>query len=190
MKQPNPAVKWGLIGAIILVAFGIGIQLMVISSLRKGAENPTNFSFLKLFGVQIISFLLIGGVFIFCIIRSMKDHRKLNTDYTYNSLVKQGLLATLIITVVSSLFSYLYGYVIAPESRQEVTDLMKRIFDGSTQLSDEQKEKALSQLENQNPVRQMITSFAITLVVGLITSLISASVLKKKYDINNPNQMR
>jgi O-antigen/teichoic acid export membrane protein len=190
MKQTNPAVKYGMMGAIILVVLGIGMQLMLLSSLRKGAENPAGFSFLKLAGVQIISFLLIAGVFIFCIVRSMKDYRKLNSDYTYNSLVKQGLLATLIITVVSSLFSYLYGYVIAPESREEITDLMKRIFEGAPSMTDAQREKALSQLENQNPVRQMITGFAITLVLGLVTSLISASVLKKKYDINNPNHIR
>lgn len=190
MNQTNPAVKYGMIGAIILVVFGVGIQLILLNSLRKGAENPASFSLLKLAGVQIISFLLIAGVYIFCIIRSMKDYRKLNPDYTYNSLVKQGLLATLIITVVSSLFSYLYGYLIAPESREEITDLMKRIFEGIPSMSDSQREKALSQLENQNPVRQMITGFAITLVLGLVTSLISASVLKKKYDLNSPNQMR
>jgi len=36
----------------------------------------------------------------------------------------------------------------------------------------------------------MITGLAITLLFGMIISLISASILKKKYDINNPNQMR
>lgn len=190
MKQTNPAVKYGMIGGIILVVFGIVMQFVLLNSLRKGAEDPVNFNMLKLFGVQIISFLLIAGIYIFCIIRSMKDYRKLNPDYTYNSLVKQGLLATLIVAVVSTLFTILYGYVIAPESREEITDLLKRIFEGIPSMTDSQREKALSQLEKQNPVRQMITGFAITLVLGLVTSLISASVLKKKYDINSPNQMR
>jgi ABC-type antimicrobial peptide transport system permease subunit len=119
----------------------------------------------------------------------MKDYRKLNPDYTYNNLVKQGLLATLIIAVVSSLFSYLYGFVIAPESREESLELLRRIYE-SIEMPEAQREKAMSQFENQKPVRQMITGFAITLVLGLVTSLISASVLKKKYDLNNPNQMR
>ena len=189
MKQTNPAVKYGMIGAVILVVFGIGVQLMLLSTMRKAAENPAAFSPMKFLGFSILSLLLIAGVYIFCIVRSMKDYRKLNPDYTYNNLVKQGLLATLIIAVVSSLCSYLYGYVIAPETRQEVIDLTKRIYEGMA-ISDEQKERAISQLEKQNPVRQMITGLAITLVLGLITSLISASVLKKKYDINNPNQMR
>jgi hypothetical protein len=189
MKQTNPAIKYGMIGGIILVILGIGMQLMLLSSLRKGAENPATFSPVKFLGFSILSLLLIAGIYIFCIIRSMKDYRKLNPDYTYNNLVKQGLLATLIIAVVSTLCSYLYGYVVAPESRQEALELTKRIYEGIS-ISDEQREKVMSQLENQNPVRQMITGFAITLVLGLITSLISASVLKKKYDINNPNQMR
>ena len=189
MNQTNPAVKYGMIGAIILVVFGIVMQLMLLSSLRKGVDNPAGFSPMKFLGFSILSLLLIAGVYIFCIIRSMKDYRKLNPDYTYNNLVKQGLLATLIIAVVSSLFSYLYGYVIVPESRQEAMELTKRIYE-SIEMPDSQREKVMSQLENQNPVRQMITGFAITLVLGLVTSLISASVLKKKYDINNPNQMR
>ena len=189
MTQTNPAVKFGMIGAIILVICGIAMQLLLLSTLRKGAENPAAFSPMKFAGYSILSLLLIAGVYIFCIIRCMKDYRKLNPDYTYNNLVKQGLLATLIIAVVSSLFSYLYGFVIAPEAREEGLELSKRIYE-SIEMPEAQREKIMSQLENQNPVRQMITGFAITLVLGLVTSLISASVLKKKYDLNSPNQMR
>ena len=57
-------------------------------------------------------------------------------------------------------------------------------------MSEEQRQKMMEQLENQNPVRQVITGIAITLIFGMLTSLISASFLKKKYDFNNPNQMR
>lgn len=189
MNQTNPAVKYGLIGAVILVVFGVAMQFMMLNTMKSAAENPGQFSPLKLLGFGLISIILIAGVYIFCIVKSMKDYRKLDPDYTYNNLVKQGLLATLVIAVVSSLFSYLYGYVIAPESREQVIELSKRVYEGMS-IPDGQKEKMVAQLENQNPVRQAITGFAITLVLGLITSLISASVLKKKYDINSPNQMR
>ena len=189
MKQTNPAVKYGLIGAIILVVFGLAMQYMILGTMKKAAENPGQFSPMKLLGFGILSIILIAGVYIFCIVKSMKDYRKLNPDYTYNSLVKQGLLATLIIAVVSSLFSYLYSYVIAPESREQIMEISKRVYEGMD-LPDDQKEKMIAQVENQDPVRQAITGIAITLCLGLITSLISASVLKKKYNLNDPNQMR
>lgn len=190
MNQTNPAVKYGLIGAIILVVFGIAMQFIILDGLKKAAENPAQFSTMKVIGFSFLTLLLIAGVYIICIVKSMKDYRKLNTDYTYNDLVKQGLLATLLIAVVSSLFSYLYGYIIAPESREQTIELTKRIYENMSGISDEQREKMMEQLENQNPIRQAITGLAITLGLGLITSLISASVLKKKYNLNDPNQMR
>jgi len=189
MNQTNPAVKYGLIGAIILVVFGVAMQFMLLSTMKTAAENPGQFSPMKLLGFGLLSIILIGGVYIFCIIKSMKDYRKINTDYTYSKLVQQGLLVTLIIAVISSLFSYLYSYVIAPESREQVMEISKRVYEGMN-IPDDQKEKMIAQVENQDPVRQAITGLAITLVLGLITSLISASVLKKKYNLNDPNQMR
>jgi hypothetical protein len=79
--------------------------------------------------------------------------------------------------------------VIAPESREQVMELTKRVYEGMN-IPDNQKEKMMSQIENQNPLRQAITGLAITLILGLITSLISASILRKKYNLNDPNQMR
>jgi uncharacterized protein YacL len=189
MNQVNPAVKYGMIGAIILVILGIVMQMIILNSMKSAAENPVQFSPMKILGFSLLSLLLIGGVYIFCIIKSMKDYRKFYSEYTYNNLVKQGLLATLIIAVVSSFFSYLYGYVLASESREQIIELTKRIYEG-IDMSNDQRDKAISQLENANPIRQAITGLGITLLLGLITSLISASVLKRKYDINNPNLMR
>ena len=190
MKQTNPAVKYGLIGAILLVVFGLAMQYLILNTMKKAAENPGSFSPMKFAGFGILMILLVGGVYVFCIVKSMKDYRKLNPDYTYNSLVKQGLLATLILAVVSGLVSYLYGYVIAPESREEALELTKRVYEGMSNITDEQRDKMMEQLENQNPVKQAITGLAIPLCFGLVTSLISASVLKKKYNLNDPNQMR
>jgi hypothetical protein len=189
MNQTNPAVKYGIIGAIILVAFGILMQFIILSTMKSAVNNPAQFSPMKILGFSLLSLLLIAGVYIVCIIKSMRDYRKLNPHYTYNNLVKQGLLATLIIAIVSSFFSYLYGYVIAPESREQVMELTKRVYEGMN-IPDNQKEKMMSQIENQNPLRQAITGLAITLILGLITSLISASILRKKYNLNDPNQMR
>ena len=189
MKQTNPAVKYGIIGSIILVVLGIVMQLLVLSSLKKGALNPESFNIMKVVGFSIMTLLIIGGVYVTCIVKSMKDYRLYNPEFTYKNLVGQGLTTTLIIAVVSSAFSYLYGYVIAPESREQALELTKQIYE-NLKMSDEQRQKMMEQLENQNPVRQVITGIAITLIFGMLTSLISASILKKKYDFNNPNQMR
>jgi len=142
MKQINPAVRYGIIGAVILVVLGIVMQFIILGSLKKGAANPESFNMMKVLGFSILSLLCIAGVYITCIVKSMKDYRKLNPDYSHKNLVSQGLLATLIIAVVSSLFSYLYGYVIAPESREQALNLTRQIYE-NIKMSEEQREKTL-----------------------------------------------
>jgi multisubunit Na+/H+ antiporter MnhB subunit len=58
-------------------------------------------------------------------------------------------------------------------------ELTEKVFENMT-MPDEQREKALEGIRNQDPVRQAVKSLAITLVCGLIVTLITASVLNKK----------
>ena len=190
MKKQNPAVAYGLIGAAILILFGIGMQMYITSSLQKLVDSGASISPLKFVGFAIISFVVIIGVYLFCIIKAIGNYRKVNPDYTYRKLVGHGLLATLIIALVSTAFSLLYSQVIDPGAMKKNIDLTEKVFDNMN-LPDDQKEKALENVKNQDPVRQAVKSLALTLFCGLIVSLISASVLNKKGKeiFNNPNNL-
>jgi len=190
MKKQNPAVVYGLIGAAILIVFGLVMQMYITSSMKKLVDSGDSISPMKFLGFAIISFLVIVAVYIFCIIKTIKDYRKVNPEYTYKKLVGQGLLATLLIAVVSTLFSILYSQVIDPGAMKKNIELTEKVFDNMN-MPEEQKEKALENVRNQNPVRQALTSLGLTLFCGLIVSLISASVLNKrgKEFSSNPNNL-
>ena len=189
MKKQNPAVVYGLIGAAILIVFGLVMQMYTTSSMKKLVDSGESFSPFKFLGFFIISLLVIIGVYIFCIIKTIKDYRKVNPEYTYKKLVGQGLLATLIIALVSTAFSVLYSQVIDPGAAKKNIELTEKVLDNTT-MPEEEREKALERVRNQNPVTQVVTSMALTLFCGLIVSLISASVLNKRGKaFSGPNNM-
>ncbi len=190
MKKQNPALTYGLIGAAIVIVFGLIMQMYMTSTMQKAVDSGESFNFMKLLGVGIISFLVIAGVYIFCISKSMKDYRKVNTEYTYGKLVGYGLFTTLIIAVVSTLFTLLYSQVIDPGATKKSLALSEKLIENSN-MPEEQREKALDRIkmQNENPMRQTITSLGITLFCGLIVSLIAGAVLNKrgKEFPSNPN---
>jgi len=179
MKKQNPALMYGLIGAAVLILFGIGMQMYIMSAMEKTVESGKSFSPMKFLGFGIISLLVVIGIYLFCIIKAIKDYRKLNSDYTYKKLAGQGLLATLIIALVSTAFSLLYSQVIDPGARQKGIELTEKVFDNMN-MPEDQKEKQMERIRNQDPVTQTVKTLALTLCFGLIVSLISASVLNKK----------
>ena len=190
MKNQNPALQYGLIGAFVLIICTILSQMYIMSYLRKHVDNPSGFSLLTFAGVSILTFVIVIGVFIFCIVKTMRSYRTINPGFTYGKLVGQGLLATLIIAVVSLLFGILYNRVIDPNAQKKSLEMMETIFENSNIPN---KDQVLDRMrENQNPIRQALTSLAVTLILGMIISLISAGVLNKKPDefSNNPNELR
>ena len=105
----------------------------------------------------------------------------MNPDYNYKKLVGHGLLTTLIIAIASTAFSLLYSQVIDPGAAKKSIELTEKLVDNST-MPEDQKEKTLESIKKQggDPVTQSVKSLAITLVCGLIVSLIAGSVLNKK----------
>ena len=190
MKKQNPAIVYGLIGAAILIVFTLVTQMLITSSMQKAVDSGQSMSPFKFLWVGIITFLLIAGVYIFFIIRTMKDYRKTNPQYTYGKLGGQGLFVTLAIALVSTGFSLLYSQVIDPGAMKKNIELTEKVFDNMN-MPEDQKEKALERIRNQNPGRQAVGGLAVALVCGLIVSLISASVLNKKGKEfpSNPNNL-
>jgi ABC-type antimicrobial peptide transport system permease subunit len=190
MKKQNPAIIYGLIGGAIIIVLGLAMQMYITSVMQKAVSSGSSLSPFKFIGVGIISFLIIAAIYLVCIVKTIKDYRKANTEYTYGSLVRQGLFTTLVIAIVSTGFSLLYSEVIDPGAKKENIELTEKVFD-NMDMQEEQKEKALESVRNQNPTRQAITSLGITLFCGLIVSLISASVLNKrgKDFPSNPNNL-
>ena len=191
MKK-TPAIVYGLIGAAIIIVLGLVAQMYITSVLEKAVAKGESVSFMKFLGVGILSFLIIAGVYIFCIIRSIKDYRKINPNYNYGKLVGHGLLCTLVLALVSTAFSLLYSQIIDPGASKRNIELTEKVIDNSS-MPEEQKEKTLESIRKQgdNPVAQTVKSLAITLVCGLIISLIAGSVLNKKGKelSDNPNNL-
>lgn len=188
MKQ-NPGIKYGIIGAVLLLLVGIIIQLLIFSYLKNIANTPEKFSIGKFLLFSILSLVIICGIFIFSIVKSMKDYRILDPEYNYRKLVGQGLIATLILVLLSTGFNYLYTDVISPETKAKTIELTKQIYQ-QLDIPDDQKQKALDSLNNQDPVRSLLSSLGLTLLLGMIVSLISANVLNIRNRMNNPNQLR
>lgn len=190
MKKENPALLYGLIGAALLIIIGLVMQMYMVSSLKKIVDSGTSISPMKFLGISVLSFLLIITIFIICLVKAIKDYRKYNQDYTYKKLVGQGLLTTLILAFVSTAFSLLYSEVIDPGAKQKTVDLTVQVYE-NVNMPDEQKEKMIDTIKNQDPVRGAVTSLSLTLFFGLIVSLISASVLNKrgKEFPDNPNNL-
>ena len=189
MNKENPGVKYGLIGAVILVALGVIMQLIVLSTLKKAAADPGNFSITTTMLFGFFSLVLIGGTMIFCIRIAMKEYRKINPDYTYRKLALQGLVATLIMVLASSAVSYVYNILIMPEAREQTLEYTRIIYENLS-LPEEQKQQMLDKLENTTPARQVVTSMGLMLVVGMIITLVSAMILNRRNAMYNPNQMR
>jgi len=186
MKE-NPALKYGLLGGIALVVIGIVMQLLVLSFLKSAVNDPDKFSMGKSILVSIGSLVLILAIFAICIVKAQKEYRRINPEYTYRKLVAQGLLATLILVVVSMSISYLYNYLIAPELKAKTEELTYQLYE-SMDIPEDQKEKILEGMKEDNTVRQILTTLGLSLVLGMIVSLISAMVLNKRNMISN--QMR
>jgi len=179
MKKQNPALIYGLIGAAILILFGFGMQMYFTSMMEKAVANGDTINPMKFLVTFIITILVLLIVLIICIVATIKNYRKTNPDYTYKKLAGQGLMATLIISLVSTGFSLLYSQVLDPGATQKSKDLSIQVIENMN-MPDDQKEKQLDRIRNQKPVGQAITGTAVTLFCGLIISLIAASVLNKK----------
>jgi hypothetical protein len=193
MKKQNPALVYGLIGSAILIIFGIIVQMYIYSTLKKAVDTGGHFSAFTFLGISILTLCVAIAVYLFFIIKSIRDYRKVNPDYKYKQLVGHGLLATFIIAIVSTLFSLLYSTVIDPDSKGKIVEMSKQLVENTSSIPDDQKEKIIDSMnsQNQSPLRQATTGLAISLVFGLIISLIAGSVLNKrgKEFPTNPNNL-
>lgn len=188
MKQ-NPGIKYGIIGAILLLVVGILMQLLIFSYLKNIANSPEKFSMGKFILFGIITLVIICGIFIYIIVKSMKEYRIINPEYNYRKLAGQGLIATLILVLLSTGLNYLYNDVISPETKEKTIELTKQVYQ-QLNIPDDQKQKALDSLNNQDTVRSLLNSLGLTLLLGMIVSLISANVLNIRNKMSNPNQLR
>jgi preprotein translocase subunit YajC len=189
MKKENPGLKYGLIGAVILVAIGVIMQFIVLSTLKKASADPGNFSLTTTMLFGFFSLVIIGGTMVFCITKAMKEYRKSNPDYTYRKLALQGLATTLIMVLISSAVSYVYNIYIMPEAREQTLEYTRIIYE-NLNLPEDQKQQMLDKLENTSPGRQVVTSMGLMLVVGMIITLVSAMILNRRNAMYNSNQMR
>jgi hypothetical protein len=189
MKKENPALKYGIIGAVALVAVGVILQFIALSYLKKAAADPEKFSITGSIVVSLLTLCIVAGIMIFCIVRGMKEYRKQDLEYTYRKLVMQGLLVTLLMVLISSGISYIYNAFIMPETKEQTVQLTRIIYE-NMDIPEEQKQKLYERLDKSTPLRDILTGVGLSLIVGMIITLVSAMILNRKNVLYNPNQMR
>ncbi|HSU27254.1 MAG TPA: DUF4199 domain-containing protein [Chitinophagaceae bacterium] len=190
MNKTNPAVKYGILGGCILGAIWVLSTIYTLSMLKKiNVEDGSLFNS-KTILIGFLLLICVAVIFVVCIVRTVSEYRKVNTEYNFRNLVMQGMLATLILVLIYNGIIYVYSEVISPETIRQTMELTKEITrNAKMNLSDDQKEKILRSIDMKTPVRQLVSRLGITLVLGMIITLISATVMNKR-NYTNPNQMR
>ena len=95
-----------------------------------------------------------------------------NKLISFGSLFKAGMLITLILAIISIVYFFIYTNFIN-------TDFMDGLMDKG--LSDEKIETAMEMAQKfSSPIFMTITSFFTFIVIGAISSAISAGIYKKE----------
>lgn len=170
------AVRGGLITALLLIALGLIMQV-------SGLSDPANSNSSANIITGLVSFILLAGGLIWAI----RTHKTDQSGYlTFGRGVTVGMVATLIIAVITAIWTILNFLVIQPDMIEQMMDGAREgMYSQNPNMSDSDAEQAMSFMTWMfNPYILAVFSFFTVLVQGLIISLIGSAVLK-----NNPPQV-
>ena len=156
-----------------LIYAGIILGIIIIHSIIVDILEANFSTYNRVAGI-VIPF---AGV-VYAIYGFRKEYN--NDIISYNKALKFGVFVSLIIGLVSSVFSFLYTHYINPELLEIGKQMAEeRLIERG--MSDEMIEMALKQQEKfQKPVFLIIIGTIVTTLIGTIISLIAASILKKE----------
>lgn len=159
----NISVKWGAIGGLITVAFGVLSYLL----------NLTESKSMQYMGVLILLAVVIFALF------EYRD--KENGGFArLGELLKVGVLTILIIAVVSAIWNYVFVTFLDTDFIRR-TLLQTEIQMENEGLPEEQIKQAMKMTKMlMTPFYMAIISFFSTAILGSIVSLVGALILKKE----------
>lgn len=173
--SPRPiGIRYGGIAALLLIVIGLGFHLSGLSD-YKNQNNPTNW----------IATILNWGVMIGAIAMAMKKHRDdLGGYMTYGRGFTVGFWASLIMAIITAVWTYVFFTLVAPDLMGIITDAARENMLKQGQ-SEEQVDQAMQYTTMfMNPA--IFTAFAVigTLFTGIIISLITAAIVQRKPPMN------
>lgn len=168
----------------VVIIFGLIsgtiITTMMLYAANECYKNPGTFR-----GNDVLGYaaLIASFSFIFVGIKSYRDKRS-NGFISFGKAFKIGLLIT---TVASTLYvvAWLFDfYLFIPDFIEHYTDHVIRVAtaDGASQkeLSEKVEQMARLHEDYKNPLFVIVTTFIEIFPIGLVISLISALILKRK----------
>lgn len=143
------------------------------------------------FTLPILLSLVSLAIAFFGIFLSTKKVRNdvLGGEMTFGQGILIGLVVIFVASVISAIYVYIQSTIIDPDYMKNILEAQKEWmyeFMSSKGVSEEQIEKAIegidAKMNEMNPVKTAITSIVSSTIFGLIISLITSAILKKKND--------
>lgn len=164
------ALRYGLIGGLILVAWGLISQLaglMDMENLQSGTNRLLSF---VNYGVMIV-------VIVLAIRAYMGDHGGIAT---FGRAFKVGFLTTLVMAVISLIWTYIYFGLIDSSFVETMKEASMEQMIEQQGLSEEDAENAMGMMGFMfNPVGMAIMGGISLTFMGTIFSLVIAAIMKK-----------
>lgn len=167
---------FGLLAGVIVSVF----MVIIMGLCENGKISFDNSDFIG-YGSMVIALSMI-----FFGIKSYRDNY-LNGAIKFGKGLQVGMLITLVATLIYAVAGEMY-YQIDPEGQAAFMDkyadhhINKMKEKGAAPMAIEQKLKEMTDLKemNKNPLFRFVMTLAIILPVGIVVTLISAAVLKRK----------
>jgi len=143
------------------------------------------------FTLPILLSLVSLAIAFFGIFLSTKKVRNevLGGEMTFGQGILIGLVVIFVASVISAIYVYIQSTIIDPDYMKNILEAQKEWmyeFMSSKGVSEEQIEKAIegidAKMNEMNPLKTAITSIVSSTILGLIISLITSAILKKKND--------
>ena len=155
---------YGLIVSILLVVFKLTLFIFDIDDKSYW---------------QIIYYVIfaLGLLYSMILIRD----KNLDGSATFGKAFKIGFFATIAVSIIMAIYTYVYMTVINPGMVTEMMDkAQENIINANPDMSDEQIDQALSAAKMfMKPGIMSLTSIIGTLITGTLLSLVSAAFAKK-----------
>ena len=164
------AIRWGLIGGVISVAYTL---MGILTGISDPSAGPIKMM-LSSFGLIAIYI----GTIVF-VIRSHRD-QELGGYISIGRAFLVGLIASVITTLMANVFSYIYVEFIDPSYLDKMIEGMEEMIVGFD-MPEEMLEGMMEETRNQFKLSTIFTSGLIyATAVNAVISIICAAVMKKE----------
>jgi len=161
------AMRYGLIGGLILIAFGLVVNV-------SGLNQPGS-------SMSWVTGLISVAIFAAVLVIAVKYHRdqELGGYITFGRSFGLSMLTVLIMAVLGAIFTYVYMAFIDPSMADQMLEMTREQYE-SMGMSEEQIEQSLSMAKTfMQPHWAALMGILGNLFFGAIVGLIISAVMKK-----------